>query len=249
MIENHDLFIHPKDENQKIWRYLDFTKFVDLLNSESLYFSRSDKFEDLFEGSFTQKTISIRERQYQAMIDKKELLPKYTPDYVSAESKKHREEFAINCWHMNDHESAAMWKIYLKSNEGIAIQSTFKKLKNSLHKSDYEMFTGVVNYIDYEKDFIDYGNVLSAYLYKRKSFTHENELRFIIWKPFLKNKRNKDFADYGMKIKIDLKDVVENIYVSPDSPKWLTELIKDTCMKFDFKFNVINSRLNDKPLF
>ena len=26
-------------------------------------------------------------------------------------------EVAVNCWHLNEHESAAMWKVYLKSNE------------------------------------------------------------------------------------------------------------------------------------
>ena len=46
--------------------------------------------------------------------------------------KKNREEFAINCWHLNDHESAAMWKLYLKSNEGIVIQSTFTNLNTVL---------------------------------------------------------------------------------------------------------------------
>ena len=35
---------------------------------------------------------------------------------------------AVNCWHINEHESAAMWDLYLKSNEGIAIQSTYQKL-------------------------------------------------------------------------------------------------------------------------
>jgi hypothetical protein len=30
---------------------------------------------------------------------------------------------------MNDNESDAMWKIYLKSTEGVAIQSTVSRLK------------------------------------------------------------------------------------------------------------------------
>jgi len=47
---------------------------------------------------------------------------------------------AINCWHMNDHESAAMWKLYLKSDEGIAIQSTYRKLKDAITDDD-EIFS------------------------------------------------------------------------------------------------------------
>jgi hypothetical protein len=39
----------------------------------------------------------------------------------------------ISSWHINENESAAMWEICLQSNEGVAIQSTFKRLKDSFH--------------------------------------------------------------------------------------------------------------------
>ena len=35
-------------DNQILWRYMDFTKFVSLLDREELYFARSDYFEDPF---------------------------------------------------------------------------------------------------------------------------------------------------------------------------------------------------------
>lgn len=39
------------DEHTTIWRYMDFTKFVSLLDKKTLYFTRSDKFDDKFEGA------------------------------------------------------------------------------------------------------------------------------------------------------------------------------------------------------
>lgn len=142
MIQEHPLFIPPKNLNQKIWRYIDFTKFVDFLNSESLFFSCSDKFEDIFEGSLPSKAATLRNEVTAELIKSKALLPMYTKEFMQNETQRNKEEFAINCWHLNDHESAAMWKLYLKTNEGIVIQSTFSKLQTLLHEKKHKMFLG-----------------------------------------------------------------------------------------------------------
>lgn len=39
----------PKDD-QVIWQYMDFIKFVSILNNSALYFTRVDKFDDTYEG-------------------------------------------------------------------------------------------------------------------------------------------------------------------------------------------------------
>ena len=44
-------------------------------------------------------------------------------------TKDFRRQTAISCWHENQYESAAMWQLYNPSNDGIAIQTTFGKLK------------------------------------------------------------------------------------------------------------------------
>lgn len=55
--ENHPSFPLTIDRNQKIWRYMDFTKFMHLLTTKSLWFNRSDKFEDPFEGKYPLKNL------------------------------------------------------------------------------------------------------------------------------------------------------------------------------------------------
>ena len=42
--------IEANDETKKIWRYMDFTKFVDVLVHEGLFFSCLDRLDDYFEG-------------------------------------------------------------------------------------------------------------------------------------------------------------------------------------------------------
>lgn len=77
---------------------------------------------------------------------------------------------------MNEYESAAMWKLYSKTNESIAIETTYCKLKNVLPN---DIMIGKVRYIDFEKDTINPTNVFNSFLHKRKSFEHENEVRII----------------------------------------------------------------------
>ncbi len=57
MFEEHPCFNTPSDDT-KIWRYMDFTKFVNLLDTKSLFFVRSDKFDDPFEGLYPEKISS-----------------------------------------------------------------------------------------------------------------------------------------------------------------------------------------------
>jgi hypothetical protein len=248
MVEKHPIFNSPEKLDQKIWRYMDFTKFVDCLNSSSLYFTRVDKLQDIFEGSVPKMTAELRNK---FMITATEASkPEPNPiEYWKEYGQKSREEHAINCWHMNDYESAAMWKSYLKSDEGIAIQSDYKRLSNSLQQSEILIFIGRVNYIDYEKDTIKYDNSFIPFIHKRKSFSFENELRAVIWELADNNFDKVNLKDGGIRIYIDLNVLIENIFVSPDSPLWLTNLVKDTCKRFGYNFRVINSKLNDRPVY
>lgn len=60
MHSNHPSFIQPKDGSIKIWRYIDFTKLVSMLSTQSLYFTRSDKLGDPFEGSYPKINVLFR---------------------------------------------------------------------------------------------------------------------------------------------------------------------------------------------
>ncbi|MGE4290089.1 MAG: hypothetical protein AB7E36_15495 [Salinivirgaceae bacterium] len=144
---------------------MDISKFIEVLDSNALFFTRADKLGDPFEGSYTRKNIEARN----FVLSDNGLIPrpKYFPKDTEAENWKRY--YGINCWHMNEHESAAMWKLYLNSNEGIAIQSTYSRLKESLIDK-YPIHLGLVKYIDYENDYFESGNHLLPFLHKRKSF-------------------------------------------------------------------------------
>jgi hypothetical protein len=158
---------------------------------------------------------------------------------------------AINCWHMNEYESAARWRLYLKSDEGIALQSTYAKLRDSI-VDETEVFLGVVKYIDHDKEYIDAGNLLSPFVCKRKSFEHEREIRALITK-WPSGTNGIDFSQEtitnGLNVKVDLDRLVERIYVAPSAPTWFADLVKAAIQKYGYNFEVAHSNLNEQPVF
>jgi hypothetical protein len=118
----------PVNKEIKVWRYLDFTKLVSLLDNRSLYFTRADNFEDKFEESWPKANVDARKPK-KVETDDINFKNFYTISEASTPLFEQWRRFvAINSWHMNDYESAAMWKLYLKSDEGVAIRSTYQRL-------------------------------------------------------------------------------------------------------------------------
>lgn len=242
----HGSFTPPTNPNQVIWRYLDFTKYVDLLSTSTLYFTRPDYFTDIFEGSIPKKTVEWRDYQeWQKILS----IPDYKPVNWSQHYYSQREQVAINCWHMNDFESEAMWKLYLQSNEGVAIQSTFNDFIKCFDNTDINIYTGAVKYIDYTAEHFDIDNNFNAFLHKRKSFEHEKELRAVIWSTAHQQQRLLDISSGGIKVPINLNTLIKKVYLSPDSKSWFLDLVNTATKKYGYDFQVMKSNLIDKPTF
>ena len=141
MYINNSAIKLPTDPNTVVWKYLDSSKFLDLLLSQKLFMSRSDKFEDQYEGTFSEPTF---EEIKKLSIDNPDFLKYY---------KIHREKVAISSWHINEYESFAMWQIFTQNSEGLAIQSTIGRLQEALEPEiNFNQYIGEVNYIDYKKE-------------------------------------------------------------------------------------------------
>ena len=232
------------DENATIWRYLDFTKFVDMLNTQCLFFARVDKLGDDFEGSCPKANLEYRLETLSNMVGKQ-----IEADSISEFYKLLREFTAVNCWYINEYESAAMWTLYLKSNEGIALQSSYRRLRDSFIDQKPNKICKV-QYIDYGKDTMSI-EFLAPYVHKRKSFEHESELRAIIQRLPRRgfSKRSKRPFDMGIRIQVDLDVLIEKIYVTPQTPDWQFDLIKSLVQRSDLQKEVVRSILDDKPIY
>lgn len=258
--DNYHAVYLPKDydippENAILWRYIDFTKFVSLLESKSLFFTRSDKFEDPFEGARGyasqekkayeghRKIISLEVRSEHCGdkdYDEKKIEEEVDRRIIQAKKKfqLNREHFFISCWHENDSESEAMWKLYTSpSKQGVAIQTTVGKLIKSIDNCFMPQI-GRVKYISYAEP-LKPNSV--PFWYKRDSFSYEKEIRLIL--------EVMDKYDYGIPVPINLDTMIENIYVSPLADKWFFELVKNVVLKYGINKKINFSHLNKEPLF
>jgi hypothetical protein len=245
MYKEHFAFQKPENLDAMLWRYLDFTKFVSLIDKKALFFVRADKLQDPFEGAVTKIDKKLREDFIEKYYEKHGLRP--TP-LGGPHFKLVKKWFVINSWHMSEHESAAMWKLYLKSEEGVAIQTTFRKLAESFkyHRED-EIYIGMVEYTDYESEKI-------SEKHKRRSFDHEKEVRAIIMRtPPPEDQRRvylaQDIFDGGLYVDVDLDLLVEKVYISPYSKEWFCELVMSITNKYELKANVVPSTLSEEPIF
>ena len=242
--QENEAFQKPDNENSTIWRYLDFTKFVSLLDKQALYFARSDKLGDPFEGSYPKMTVKARPLTMRASD-------------MSVFNEEIRQSVIINSWTMSEFESAAMWKLYSAGNKSVAIQSTLKRLAKSFDSyTRADVFIGQVMYIDYETEYLPEGNVFYPLLHKRRSFEHEHELRAMISKfPsndlvewFNTDLPQKAFVD-GEYVDVNLDVLVESIFVSPASPPWFCDLIRSVVNKYSLSKKVTQSSLDNSPVF
>ncbi|MBG6187651.1 hypothetical protein [Flavobacterium sp. CAN_S2] len=222
----------PEDPNTIVWKYLDLSKFLDLLMSEKLFMSRSDKFEDQYEGTFSEPTF---EEIKKLSIDNPDFLNYY---------KTHREKVAISSWHINEYESFAMWQIFTQNSEGLAIQSTIGRLQESLiPETNFKQYIGEVNYIDYKKEHIPFDDMFFPFLFKRKSFQYEGEVRIItdIGESDIK-------INEGLKINVNINQLIEKIYIHPKSENWYKNLVIQLVKQLGFDFTIEKSDLESDIL-
>ena len=219
----------PEDTETIDWKYLDLSKFLDLLLSQKLFMSRSDKFEDQYEGTFSEPTYEEIKK-----------LAINNPDFIN-NYKTHREKVAISSWHINEYESFAMWQIFTQNSEGLAIQSTIGRLQKSLHpENNFKQYIGEVNYIDYKKEYIPFDDLFFPFLFKRKSFQYEREVRIIT---DVSDANTNTKLNEGLKINVDINQLIEKIYIHPKSENWYKNLVIELVKQLGFDFTIEKSDL------
>lgn len=88
-----------------------------------------------------------------------------------------RKYIYISCWYVNEFELVVMWDFYSKNDVFVVIEIIYVEIKNLLL---LEVMIGLVKYIDYDKDVFLFDNIFYFFIYKRKLFEYEREVRFLI---------------------------------------------------------------------
>lgn len=244
------------EPTDKLWRYMDLAKFIHLISTGKLHFASADSFDDPFEGA---KGIVERKDKWDSFYldffrHAIRTVPGASPDMLEQSNVEKqaqrllsemdqngdwsRKHTFISCWHQNEYESEAMWKLYaVNTQNAIAIQTTAAHLYYALDRNP-DVHIGRVKYIDYEKRF---SSINGAYWYKRKSFEHEKEVRAITMS------FNTDSK--GLLIPVDIKTLIDSIHVSPYAPKWFEEVVNSVVQKYEMVCPVVQSEMSMHPFF
>ena len=241
----------PQDTDS-LWKYMNLEKFISLLDTESLFFTRADKFDDPFEG-FMPPTV-------RSVIEDIEVLDIFR--------EKWRKYVMCSCWHHAEEESMAMWEKYHMNNSGIALRTTFGNFKECLGEG-YDVFIGKIEYINHYEYIVpqnisDMDKIYTWYFHKRKAFEHEREFRAILaFFPFfsdyfdsvgklnspeiLLNSDFPDICDIGIQFNIDVNILIDEVITSPYIDGWVTDIISSVAQLYGYNFDVNGSLLLDEP--
>lgn len=229
--------------NQKVWRYMRLNRFIEFIENKKLHFACANQFEDRFEGAvavqppdsnINHKHSEINQIE-QAFIQLKRLTK-------------------ISCWHMENHESDAMWKLYSGMGKGIAITSTPQKIEESLQPFRLEPTYGVedlwganVSYVDFSQEHLK-TSMLERFFYKHNAFSWEKEFRLAI-SLRLAEEFGVNVPKNGIYVDANINTLISEIYIGPYISSLERDKIIEICESHSLTKQVKISSLSGHPRF
>ena len=235
-LEQQQTILNPPEPDSFIWRYFPLEKFLSLLTSSQLFFAKASSFEDPFEGDYgTAAKQKIRDQYGDGQ---------YLRDFNTFEFL--REHTYISCWHENQNESDAMWKLY---GNAIAVKAKFSSIRKLLSWSETEIkHCGRMNYINYDTEHVSVESSYLPYFFKRLSFAHEREVRFLI------QEHRYDWNAYPQPAlaklaQLNINSDLEEIVLSPTMESYVSNAIENVVRQAGVSITVRQSTLLNCPVW
>ncbi len=253
---SHSSPVYNPTKNYQIVKYIDLTKFVSILQRESLFFCRLDKLEDHFEGTLSKPTQKMVHDYFSTQhllstnfkqLSEEEVIEN-VKKYFDAQSKR-KAIHTVCCWNKSNSESAALWKIYSDFNKGIMLISRVNSIIESFSETEESIDLSEVKYLDYNKEDMPLGNAIFPIIHKHEAYHYEEELRLIHTVEF-ENGFIYDWSieevEQGKYLKVDLNKLIDKIVLSPYSPNWYFKLIENLCETYGLETTIVKSELSKK---
>lgn len=239
----------PEDD-EPLWRYIDFTQFISILEKESLWYSSAADFLDSWEGGLTEAQLD-RISENVDFLDDRETFVRSVFDSL-------RETTFVSCWHQREGETAAMWELYNDRGKEVAIKTSVRNFREAVDLTE-DMMMGCVEYINYDND-PDLFPISrqSPFFYKRESFRHESEFRSIkcefhtpdfeeVDESYRKKVANESPA--GKPITVNPEVLIDEVVVSPVVGNWMHGLVEDILERYGLSedISVRSSKLEQNP--
>jgi hypothetical protein len=204
-------------DHTRVWRYMSFAKFVWAIQNKCLWLCRADLLGDPWE-------ISLSGEQLQHVIDRHPISPIDEAPREAAEERAQRivglwrRKTFINCWNRSPHESNALWKIYCENADGVALQTTYEKLKQiggqyPLHPVTYPA-PGSNRTTPTHTDLVTK---------KRPMFAYEEEVRIVFH-----DENDETGAARGVRLDFDFERLIESVRVHPEANDSFFDTVQTT---------------------
>ena len=157
---------------------------------------------------------------------------------MRASAEADRKNTFVSCWHANEGESEALWRLYCPPNSsGIALQTTADRLTAALDDSDIEL--GEVQYVDFRRSF---AGLHDSIFWKRSSLRHEAEVRAVF-----KHRFSEESA--GVAKLVNIETLCVSVVPSPFAAAWFGPLIRSVTERYALNLNIAKSELLAQPFF
>ncbi len=212
---------------------MDFAKFVWTLEHSKLYFCRLDKLPDPLEGRLPSSMRSIPvdtpEASARAIVGFNNFMETFT-----------RTAYYVNCWHVSRFESVAMWQ-YGRNEYGIALRSRYSRLLKSFSGESRKIHIGAVAYLDGCVEQTSPVRPADLALRKEPCWEYERELRAVVM-------RSMEEDGDGLKVSVDLTELIECVIVAPKAPAWFGDLVATVMRRYDLaQVSVVPSNILREP--
>lgn len=165
------------DDDLILWHYTNVDDLKLLLQDNKLRFTNIETLRkgDPLEGEWGDIFEQVVRDQFISKAPFKTDLKEKLHDGWKLLNDEMRKSFYTHSWHISNKESSKMWKKYAKVN-GLVIQSTFKRLKESFIEEERDVFIRPAYYKDglYWPDFSD---TLPHFFSKAETKKSEKEMR------------------------------------------------------------------------
>ena len=198
-----------------------------MLQTASLRFTRSDKFEDKMEGLFSPEGVHGTSLTDQAFARGYKIAPEEYTNMVAGQEAVRRWAF-VNCWHINQKENPAMWASYTSGPDSVAVVSTPYDLRASLPGT---VVGAGVSYIHRNVPRTRFDHA-SLFFFKDACFRYEAEYRLFTTPAPGETVLWDDEKDFGRLVPINLgyiQQVVCHPRISPAKRKEVETLVKVHC--------------------
>lgn len=201
-----------------LWRYMNHTKFLDVLQERALYFANARRLTDQYEVSIPKSTIDKHRRDLERSgLSSAEVHHRLQRFLWSRNPDK--QLTLLSCWTTRRSESYAFWKIYVgKDTPGVAVRTTVARLKRALSfgadPNPEECLMGRVRYRAFLPD-----SELTRYhmiCTKKPFYDFENELRVFILHYSEAGARSAPYdVNQGRHVQVALDQLITRVVISP----------------------------------